>query len=143
MAARVRLSAVLGDHPHVKAIKSGAIGSDLVDLEFIPFSPSNTAFKPMVREQKFDVCEMAVVTYLMAKAWKKPLALLPAAMLGRFQRKAQAGDAGADDDEVEPGHRSQRLSIRRVLPKKTARAMTVPERTSRTGRKVSASEISA
>ena len=85
MAARVRLSAVLGDHPHVKAIKSGAIASDLVDLEFIPFSPTNTAFKPMVREQKFDVCEMAVVTYLMARAWKKPLALLPAAMLGRFQ----------------------------------------------------------
>ena len=82
---KVRLRAVLGDHPHTRAIKSGAIASDLVELEFIPFSPTNTAFKPMVREQKFDVCEMAVVTYLMAKAWKKPITLLPAAMLGRYQ----------------------------------------------------------
>jgi 4,5-dihydroxyphthalate decarboxylase len=85
MADRVRLRAVLGDHAHTKAIKGGAIASDLVELEFIPFSPTNRAFKPMVREQTFDVCEMAVVTYLMAKAWKKPIALLPAAMLGRYQ----------------------------------------------------------
>jgi 4,5-dihydroxyphthalate decarboxylase len=38
-----------------------------------------------VRELKFDVCEMAIVTYLMAKAYGKPLVLLPAAMLGRHQ----------------------------------------------------------
>jgi 4,5-dihydroxyphthalate decarboxylase len=82
---KVRLRAVLGDHPHTKAIKAGAIKSDLIELEFIPFSPTNAAFKPMVREQKFDVCEMAIVTYLMARAWKKPLTLLPATMLGRFQ----------------------------------------------------------
>src|SRR5688572_19665479 len=85
MVAKIRLRAVLGDHPHTRAIKSGAIASDLVELEFIPFSPTNTAFKPMVREQKFDVCEMAIVTYLMAKAWQKPLVLIPTAMLGRFQ----------------------------------------------------------
>lgn len=85
MPDKVRLRAVLGDHPHTKAIKSDAIVSDLVELEFIPFSPTNRAFKPMVREQAFDVCEMAVVTYLMAKAWKKPITLLPAAMLGRYQ----------------------------------------------------------
>ncbi len=82
---KVRLRAVLGDHPHTKALKSGAVHSDLVDFEFVRFSPTNAAFKPMVRELKFDVCEMAIVTYLMARAWRKPLVLLPAAMLGRFQ----------------------------------------------------------
>ena len=39
----------------------------------------------MAREQKFDVSEMAIVTYLQAKAYGKPLALLPATMMGRFQ----------------------------------------------------------
>src|ERR1700746_3147728 len=39
----------------------------------------------MVGEQAFDVCEMAIVTYLMAKAYQKPLVLLPATMLGRHQ----------------------------------------------------------
>jgi len=81
----LRLRAVLGDYPHVKALKDGAVRSDRVALEFIPHSPTNAAFKPMVREQAFDVCEMAIVTYLMAKAYNKPMVLLPAAMLGRFQ----------------------------------------------------------
>jgi len=82
---RRRLKAVLGNHPHVKAVKSGELRSELFDLEFIEYTPTNTAFKPMVREQAFDVCEMAIVTYLMAKAHGKPLVLLPATMLGRFQ----------------------------------------------------------
>ena len=82
----LRLRAVLGDHPHVQALKRGEIRSALVEFEFLDFSPTHLAFKPMVREQAFDVCEMAVVTYLMAKSFRKPLALLPAAMMGRFQQ---------------------------------------------------------
>ncbi|MBR0832063.1 ABC transporter substrate-binding protein [Bradyrhizobium manausense] len=82
---RLKLKAVLGSHPHVQAVKSGALRSDLFDLDFIEYTPTNTAFKPMVREQAFDVCEMAIVTYLMAKAHGKPLVLLPATMMGRFQ----------------------------------------------------------
>ena len=82
---RLKLKAVLGNHPHVQAVKGGALRSELFDLDFIAYTPTNTAFKPMVREQAFDVCEMAIVTYLMAKAHGKPLVLLPAAMLSRFQ----------------------------------------------------------
>ena len=82
---RLKLKAVLGSHSHVQAVRSGTLGSDLFDLDFIEYTPTNTAFKPMVREQAFDVCEMAIVTFLMAKAHGKPLVLLPATMLGRFQ----------------------------------------------------------
>jgi 4,5-dihydroxyphthalate decarboxylase len=42
----------------------------------------------MAREQKFDVSEMAIVSYLQAKAYGKPLVLMPATMLGRFQHGA-------------------------------------------------------
>lgn len=82
---RLKLKAVLGSHPHVQAVKAGTLRSDLFDLDFLEYTPTNAAFKPMVREQTFDVCEMAIVTYLMAKAHSKPLVLLPATMLGRFQ----------------------------------------------------------
>src|SRR3954462_9577985 len=82
---RLKLKAVLGSHPHVQAVRSGELRSDPFDLDFIAYPPTNPAFKPMVREQAFDVCEMAIVTYLMAKAHGKPLVLLPATMLGRFQ----------------------------------------------------------
>jgi len=80
-----RLRTVLGNHPHVQAVKKGELTSDQFDLDFVEYTPTNTAFKPMVREQAFDVCEMAIVTYLMAKAHGKPLVLLPATMMGRFQ----------------------------------------------------------
>ncbi|WP_375787558.1 hypothetical protein ACE10Z_08695 [Bradyrhizobium sp. Pha-3] len=82
---KLRLRTVLGNHPHVQAVKSGELRSELFDLDFTEFAPTNAAFKPMVREQAFDVCEMAIVTYLMARAHGKPLVLLPAAMVGRFQ----------------------------------------------------------
>ena len=82
----IKLRAVIGDHPHTAALKNGKIASDLVELTFEQFSPTNLAFKPMVRELKFDVCEMAIVTFLMAKAYHKPLVLLPAVMVGRFQQ---------------------------------------------------------
>jgi 4,5-dihydroxyphthalate decarboxylase len=40
----------------------------------------------MVRELKFDVSEMAIATYVQAKAYGKPLVLIPATMMGRFQQ---------------------------------------------------------
>jgi 4,5-dihydroxyphthalate decarboxylase len=57
-------------------------------LNFTEIDPINKAFRMMAREQKFDVSEMAIVSYLQAKAYGKPLVLLPATMLGRFQHGA-------------------------------------------------------
>jgi 4,5-dihydroxyphthalate decarboxylase len=79
------LSVCFGTYPHTQALKSGAISSDRVALHFTEVNPVNRAFMPMAREQKFDVCEMAIVTYLQAKAYGKPLMLMPAMMMGRFQ----------------------------------------------------------
>jgi 4,5-dihydroxyphthalate decarboxylase len=82
------LSACLGTYPHTKALKDGTVKSDRVALNFTEINPVNRAFLLMAREQKFDVCEMAIVTYLQAKAYGKPLMLVPATMLGRFQHGA-------------------------------------------------------
>jgi 4,5-dihydroxyphthalate decarboxylase len=79
------LRIVLGNYPHTLPLKRGEVASDAVRLDFVDVKPTHLAFKPMVRELAFDVCEMAIVTFLMAKAYGKPLALLPAVMLGRFQ----------------------------------------------------------
>jgi 4,5-dihydroxyphthalate decarboxylase len=79
------LSACFGTYPHTQALKDGAITSDRVAFHFTEINPVNRAFMPMAREQRFDVCEMAIVTYLQAKAYGKPLMLMPATMMGRFQ----------------------------------------------------------
>jgi len=67
------------------ALKQGEVTSDLVSFDFADVKVSNTAFKPLVREAKFDVGELAIVTYLQAKAYGKPYALIPATVLGRGQ----------------------------------------------------------
>jgi 4,5-dihydroxyphthalate decarboxylase len=80
----MRLRTLLGDHPGTAALKDGSIKSDLVAFDFAAYSPTNKGFKPMVREQAFDVSELAIVTYLMAKSFGKPMVLLPHVVLARF-----------------------------------------------------------
>jgi 4,5-dihydroxyphthalate decarboxylase len=81
----MRLRTLLGDHPGTAALKNGSIKSDLVEFDFVAHTPTNKGFKPMVREGAFDVSEMAIVTYLMAKNFDKPMVLLPDIVLARFQ----------------------------------------------------------
>jgi 4,5-dihydroxyphthalate decarboxylase len=80
-----RLRTLLGDHPCTAALKDGSIKSDLVTLDFVDYLPTHKGFKPMVREAAFDVSEMAIVTYLMAKGLGKPMVLLPNVVVARFQ----------------------------------------------------------
>ena len=79
------LSAVMADYPHTLPLKNAQIRSDLVALNFTEMKPVTKAFKPMVREQRFDVSELALATFLQAKAYNKPLVLLPTTVMGRFQ----------------------------------------------------------
>jgi 4,5-dihydroxyphthalate decarboxylase len=81
----MRLRTLLGDHPGTAALKNGSIRSDSITLDFADYSPTHQGFKPMVREQAFDVSEMAIVTYLMAKSFGKPMVLLPSVVMARFQ----------------------------------------------------------
>ena len=64
---------------------SGAIRSDLVDYDFDDVKVPNTAFKPLVREAKYDCSELAINTLLQAKYYDKPYVLLPATVVGRGQ----------------------------------------------------------
>ena len=96
----MRLRTLLGDHPCTAALKHGSIRSDLVAFDFADYSPTHKGFKPMVREQAFDVSEMAIVTYLMAKSFGKPMVLLPSVVMARFQHayalyNAELGNADA------------------------------------------------
>jgi 4,5-dihydroxyphthalate decarboxylase len=79
------ISACFGTYPQTQALKSGQIKSDRVALKLIEINPVYRAFGMMVREQKFDICEMAIVSYLQGEAYGKPMVLMPATMVGRFQ----------------------------------------------------------
>jgi 4,5-dihydroxyphthalate decarboxylase len=82
---KMKLYTLLGSYPNTAALKNGAVKSDLVDFDFADVKVSNTAFKPLVREAKFDLGELAIVTFLQAKTYGKPYVLIPATVLGRGQ----------------------------------------------------------
>jgi 4,5-dihydroxyphthalate decarboxylase len=82
------LATAIGNYPHTAALIDGRITSRLLTLKFADFPIINRAFAPMLRDARFDVCEMAIVSFLQAKAYGKPLVLLPVVLAARFQEPA-------------------------------------------------------
>jgi 4,5-dihydroxyphthalate decarboxylase len=81
----VRVKTLLGDYPVTAALKSGAVASKSISPEFSDVKRVHHAFKRVVRDLEFDIAELAVVTYLLARAHGKPYRLLPAVISARFQ----------------------------------------------------------
>jgi 4,5-dihydroxyphthalate decarboxylase len=79
------LQTLLTANPHTSALRSGELRSPLVNFVFADVKPANRAFKALVREQKFDLGELAIVTFLQAKAYGKPYVLMPAVVVARGQ----------------------------------------------------------
>jgi 4,5-dihydroxyphthalate decarboxylase len=83
--ATTTLRTNLADYPQTAAIRDGRVTSDLVTLDICGPEQAHNGFKAMLREGKFDAGELAIVTYLQAKAYGKPYVALPAPISGRFQ----------------------------------------------------------
>ena len=80
------LNTLLGSYPNTLALKEGLIPSDWIDFNFTDAPVPNRFFKRVVRDLEFDVAELALVTALQAKAYNKPLMMLPAVVgAGRYQ----------------------------------------------------------
>ena len=84
-AKKLTLHTMLGNYANTKPLKSGAVCSDLVDFDFVEVKVANNQFKQVVRDAKYDVAELAIATYLQAKAYGKPYVLLPAVLVSRGQ----------------------------------------------------------
>src|SRR5258708_18380869 len=85
MSKSVAVRTLLGDYPVTQPLKKGEVKSPSVSLDFADVKTVSTAFKRVVRNLEFDCAELAIVTFLMAKAHGKPFVLLPAVVLARFQ----------------------------------------------------------
>src|SRR5882672_10249612 len=104
----MRLKTLLGDYPATQALKTGRVRSQSVEFDFADVKVPHTAFKRVVRDLEFDVAEIAIVTFLMAKAYGKPLRLLPAVMFGRFQHPYLVSTLDLRPKELE----GKRIAIR-------------------------------
>ena len=84
MARPVKLKIAIADYPHTLAVKSGAIPIEGVEPEFVNVVPQIGAFRRMVRQLEFDVCELAPTTYIIARAFNAPFVALPIFVMRRF-----------------------------------------------------------
>jgi 4,5-dihydroxyphthalate decarboxylase len=87
-AGRLVLETALGKYPNTQAIHAGRIASVLITLDLQDVPVIIRAFASMVREQRYALSEMALATFLQAKAYDKPLVLLPIVIAARFQQQA-------------------------------------------------------
>lgn len=83
-ADRPRLKIAIGTYGHTTAVKNGSIPIEGVDANFIEVSPIIQAFRRMVRDVEFDICEMAPTTYMIARARGAPYIALPIFVMRRF-----------------------------------------------------------
>jgi 4,5-dihydroxyphthalate decarboxylase len=71
------LTIAVGPYPHVAALKDGSIAPAGYPLEFVEVNPMIAAYRKMVRTLAYDICEVAVTTYVVAKAFNKGFTALP------------------------------------------------------------------
>ena len=80
----VKLDIAIATYGHTAAVKDRRAPIKGVTPNFIEVVPIIGAFRRMVRDAEFDVCEMAPTTYLIARARGAPYIALPIFVMRRF-----------------------------------------------------------
>jgi 4,5-dihydroxyphthalate decarboxylase len=78
------LKTAVATYAHTKALKDGTVTAPGIRFEQIEVSPIVAAFRRMVRTLEFDVSEMAITTYLTARAHNKAFTALPIFVMRQF-----------------------------------------------------------
>ncbi|APZ50673.1 MqnA/MqnD/SBP family protein [Salipiger abyssi] len=100
----------LVDRPNTRALLSGRLSAPGLKLEFCHASTPPQGFRRMVREGAYDISELPLMTFLQARAMGRPLTLLPAVVMGRFQHRFLA--ARADERWGPEALRGKRIAAR-------------------------------
>jgi 4,5-dihydroxyphthalate decarboxylase len=71
------MQVAIGTYDHTRGLKDGSVNAPGIDFEFVEVAPITRAFRPMATQQTYDVGEMALVTYMLARVYHKPVLGLP------------------------------------------------------------------
>ena len=78
------LKIAIGSTGLTKPIIDGTVRLDGLELQYVPVDPITSAMRRMVRDLEFDICEMALSTYLCAKSYGKPITAIPVFLKRNF-----------------------------------------------------------
>lgn len=106
-----RLTMAVRDYPHTRPLLDGTVRVSGCEVEFAQVEPINQAFAPMVRELRYDVCELAIATLLQAVEAEVPIAALPVVLHGNFHHRSISGWGG--EQQLRPQDlRGRRVGVR-------------------------------
>jgi 4,5-dihydroxyphthalate decarboxylase len=84
----LNLKAVTRTQGNNQALKDGTVRPRTFAFDFIEVDPLIAAFRRMVRGSEFDICEMAITTYICARAYGKPMTAVPIFLVRAFHHGA-------------------------------------------------------
>jgi ABC-type nitrate/sulfonate/bicarbonate transport system substrate-binding protein len=97
----LRLRTVTRTQGNNAALKDGTVAPRDFALEFEEVDPLIRAFRLMVREEAFDVCELAITTYLCAREHGKRFTALPIFLVRGFHHGAIVSNGTRNPKELE------------------------------------------
>ncbi|MBA2689567.1 MAG: ABC transporter substrate-binding protein [Burkholderiales bacterium] len=86
--AQLKLKTVTRTQGNNQALKNGTVKPQTFDFDFEEVNPLIDAFRRMVRGLEFDICEMAMTTYICARAHGKSMTALPIFLVRAFHHGA-------------------------------------------------------
>lgn len=101
------LKTLMGEHPVTRQFLTRKDQFDFLDFK----GSAAPYFKRVVRNHEFDVAEMAIMTYLIAKAHGTPYRLLPFVVMARFQHPYLVHNAERGELKPEDLH-GKRIGVR-------------------------------
>jgi len=90
-----RFRTALATRGHTEALKDGSVAPRTFEFEFEEVPVIIKAFRRMVRGQDFDICELAMTTYLCARAFGKPFTAIPVFPMRAFHHGAILANAAS------------------------------------------------
>jgi 4,5-dihydroxyphthalate decarboxylase len=108
MSNPLPLNIAIATYGHTAALKKGQVPIAGVQPEFVEVKPIIAAFRRMVRDVEFDVCEMAPATYMIAREHGAPFKALPVFIFRRFHHAGLVyrSDAGISQPKDLEGKRA-------------------------------------
>jgi 4,5-dihydroxyphthalate decarboxylase len=85
LSSVIKLRTNLSEYAVTSALRAGGVTSPLVKLDLCGPEKARNGFRPMLNQGAFDAGELALITYLQARAYGRPVVLLPAPISGRLQ----------------------------------------------------------
>jgi 4,5-dihydroxyphthalate decarboxylase len=84
----VKLKAVTRTQGNNQALKDASVRPKTFEFDFVEVDPLIAAFRRMVRGLEFDICEMAITTYICARAHGKRMTAVPVFLVRAFHHGA-------------------------------------------------------